>query len=161
MARVPFGTQVPITYRADEYDGVTVALRAAGVVNTEQEYSDADQNIIKSYALQTLQEALTKFNTMQVRISELPSHASEINGMIADKLTAAGYKSTVSINSINVDEESRKVIDNIIRQKLDPTAANTVNAATVNAVRPKFCPNCGTPTGASGNFCSNCGSKLA
>lgn len=25
---------------------------------------------------------------------------------------------------------------------------------------PKFCPNCGTPTGGTGKFCSNCGAKL-
>jgi len=26
--------------------------------------------------------------------------------------------------------------------------------------RPRFCPNCGRPTGTSGDFCSNCGTRL-
>ena len=29
-----------------------------------------------------------------------------------------------------------------------------------NVSRPKFCSQCGTPTGGSGDFCRNCGSRL-
>ena len=160
MAQIRFGTQNSIPYSTDEYNGMTVGLIAAGVINTEQQLSEVEQNTVISYSLQALRESLTKFNSMQTRISQLPSHAQEINNMIAEKLTAGGYKSTVSINMIGVDEDSKRMINEYVRKQLDPNSAVSGNAAAV-ANRPKFCPNCGTPTGASGNFCSNCGSRLA
>lgn len=41
-------------------------------------------------------------------------------------------------------------------------AMQNVNANNVpqnTGVKPKFCPNCGTPTNGA-NFCPNCGGKL-
>lgn len=34
-------------------------------------------------------------------------------------------------------------------------------SSQANAKRPKFCTNCGTPVGPSGNFCINCGTRLS
>ena len=44
--------------------------------------------------------------------------------------------------------------------------ANVISKAPVipqvvpGVSRPKFCPNCGSPTGATGDFCGSCGAKL-
>ena len=34
-------------------------------------------------------------------------------------------------------------------------------SSQANAKRPKFCTNCGTPVGPTGNFCINCGTRLS
>ena len=34
-------------------------------------------------------------------------------------------------------------------------------SSQANTKRPKFCTNCGTPVGPSGNFCINCGTRLS
>lgn len=49
-----------------------------------------------------------------------------------------------------------------IRNKKAVATASVQQAAQVKPIvsRPKFCRQCGKPTGASGEFCGNCGSKL-
>lgn len=96
----------------------------------------------------------------------------------------------VMIGTLNMDDESKRAYTEAEQKQMleaDPTmaqayavaqeaekmraaqksqtaqTAQTAQAAqTTQAAeyRPKFCPNCGSPTGASGKFCTNCGSKL-
>lgn len=43
-----------------------------------------------------------------------------------------------------------------------PLAATiTYKPAQAKTKRPKFCTNCGTPVGPTGNFCINCGTRLS
>ncbi len=44
--------------------------------------------------------------------------------------------------------------------EIRPQTAGAIPAQPQTAHRPKFCPNCGSPTGDSGKFCRNCGTKL-
>ncbi len=61
-------------------------------------------------------------------------------------------------------ENKRRLEEDAERMKQTVEAAQKIVAASAGeaAVRsiPKFCPNCGTPTGGCGKFCSNCGTKL-
>ena len=172
MAQIKFGTQSSIPYIAHDLDGMSIGLKVAGVINVEQELSEAEQSIIISNTILALQEVLSELNAMQIKWSELPSHTTKINISISEKLAAKGYKTTIHVKVITIDEESKILIDEYQKKSLDPRALEVAAAAeaaharahaqagAISGGRPKFCPNCGTPTGASGNFCSNCGSKL-
>lgn len=159
MAHIRFGTQNPIPYTAYEYDGMTVGIKGSGDIIVDKEVDASQETLIKSNAIAAMQQALGSVNAKQIRCTDLAICTKEISDAIKMKLAEIGYDAKVTINNLIVDSESSKRIEDF-KNKNAAVVAGSAQAQAVSPSRPKFCPNCGTPTGVSGNFCSNCGSRL-
>lgn len=159
MAQIRFGTQSPIPYKAYEYDGMTVGIKGSGEIVIDNEVDASQQTLIKSNVIAAMEQALDSVNARQVRCTDLPAHIREISDAIKQTLAEKGYDCKIVINNLIVDSESAKRIEDF-KNKNAAVVAGTEQAQAVSSSRPKFCPNCGTPTGVSGNFCSSCGSRL-
>lgn len=79
----------------------------------------------------------------------------ELNDVSVTPSTKASTNLLVFVDG-SVDERSERRGQQAVLMAAQTTSGNV---AAVNVNRPKFCPNCGSPTGLSGNFFSNCGSK--
>ncbi|MBR1796494.1 MAG: hypothetical protein IJ757_00545 [Clostridiales bacterium] len=187
MSNFRFGTQNPIPYRDGNY-GIDVRLSGHGNISTENDVTEDEQNLIKAKAIHALQVALSNISAQGASCLELQRYVSQINQSITEALAKDGYKCHVVMANIMPDEVSRQLIDKykraaavtnpaaadlamrneamraqMVAQSAQPQvmaqAAVGVQAA-VAANRPKFCTNCGAPTGPAGKFCSNCGSQL-
>ena len=162
MTRFPWGTMAPIPYADAKYN-VTVNMRANGMIETEADIDENHKTGIKAAVLLGLTDGLAKLASQCIPTEQIIAHKRDIEETIRQKVSSAGYDTRVTINSITCDEASRNALEEAKNKAM--TAGTVAPAATASsvayssAVRPKFCPNCGSPAGA-GNFCTNCGSRL-
>ena len=157
MTRFPWGTMATIPYADAKYN-VTVNLRANGMIETVADIDENQKTGIKAAVLLGLANGLAKLASQFIPTEQIIAHKRDIEETIRQKLSSAGYDTRVKINSITCDEASRNALEEAKNKAM--TAGTVAPAATASsAVRPKFCPNCGSPAG-TGNFCTNCGSRL-
>jgi len=128
------------------------------MIETEADIDENQKTGIKAAVLLGLADGLAKLASQCIPTEQIIAHKRDIEETIRQKVSSAGYDTRVTINSITCDEASRNALE---EAKNKAMAAGTVAPAATasSAVRPKFCPNCGSPAGA-GNFCTNCGSRL-
>ena len=136
----------------------TVNLRANGMIETVADIDENQKTGIKAAVLLGLANGLAKLASQCIPTEQIIAHKRDIEETIRQKVSSTGYDTRVTINSITCDEASRNALEEAKNKAM--TAGTVSPAATASsAVRPKFCPNCGSPAGA-GNFCTNCGSRL-
>ncbi len=166
MSIVKFATPSPIAYMDSDYN-VSVNIRANGNINTVTDIDEAKHAAVTNTASAAMITAFSNLESKQIPATGLPSHMREIEKAISDGLRSMGVEAEVRLNSITLDDGSRQLLDKLRREQIMRTMSPSVNPAPAPVpspsqapYRPKFCPNCGASTGASGKFCSNCGSKL-
>ena len=89
----------------------------------------------------------------------LSVHSSVEGSGFSMAINVAGFILCLAAITVNLIIGLKKI------KKADAVAlasANAKAAAQVDQItsRPKFCSNCGKPTGETGTFCNNCGTRL-
>lgn len=133
--RVKFGTKEPIPF-VDSETGVKMELKAFG---------NAIFAVQDTSAYQSEEQAMEKAQE-QLRMAQDPAYAEakrvreEAEAMQEQMAAARAMKPASS-------------------ETVEPVKAASVDGSAMpvtGSTRPKFCPNCGTPSGTD-KFCRNCG----
>lgn len=108
------------------------------------------------YALAGIRRFFDEYSG-NLKFARLPEKMNACTKILEEELKKTGYTvQDVVIDGITMTAESQNKYIEASRNLM----MNENKIVTVRHSRPKFCPECGTPTGTSGNFCTNCGYKL-
>ena len=112
------------------------------------------KRVLISHGLSALSFAIAIWYLIRIKL-----HSSVEGSGFSMAINVAGFILCLAAITVNLIIGLKKI------KKADAVAlasANAQAAAQSNQItsRPKFCSNCGKPTGETGTFCNNCGTRL-
>ena len=155
-------------------EGILDALNAPGKVIIMSIMPDeASRKAIEAKSLAASPEAMAATLNQAAAQAQAMAQASAAAQApaAAQEMAAAHAQATAQASAVAQTQAMTQTSTAAAAQTQAMTQTSTAAAplaATIkykssqaNAKRPKFCTNCGTPVGPSGNFCINCGTRLS
>ena len=145
--RVAFEVRMPYydpKYRIIQISASGETEVSSALFRNAEEGTEAVQNKVKSALIQEI----TKFCDEGCSAKDLASRTAELEQKCVQLLKEEEFEVfSLAVTSVGPTPLSRPTIE--LTDKRERAAAS----------KPKFCPNCGSPTKGA-KFCSNCGTKL-
>ncbi len=181
--RIKFGTAAPVKYMDPELNLIVDGIAYGHATIITDEPQEEVQEKTAPYALAGIKRFFDEYSG-NLKFTRLPEKMNACAKILEEELKKTGYTvQDVVIDGITMTAESQnkyieasrnlmmkenKIVTVEELQKhsitddspISPTPAIVPAQSGIRHSRPKFCPECGTPTGTSGNFCANCGYKL-
>jgi len=182
--RIKFGTAAPVKYMDPELNLVVDGIAYGRATIITDEPQEEVQEKTAPYGLAGIRRFFDEYSGNLKFTQLVPEKMDACAKILEEELKKTGYTvQDVVIDGITMTAESQnKYIEasrNLLMKEnkivtveelqkhsitddspISPTPAIVPAQSGIRNSRPKFCPECGTPTGTSGNFCTNCGYKL-
>jgi hypothetical protein len=182
--RIKFGTAAPVKYMDPELNLVVDGIAYGRATIITDEPQEEVQEKTAPYGLAGIRRFFDEYSGNLKFTQLVPEKMDACAKILEEELKKTGYTvQDVVIDGITMTAESQnkyieasrnlmmkenKIVTVEELQKhsitddspISPTPAIVPAQSGIRHSRPKFCPECGTPTGTSGNFCTNCGYKL-
>mgnify|MGYP002857262024 CR=1 FL=1 len=177
MGSFNVGFEVESNYADPDYRYIGVkVIGEVTVSSNDHDGSEQDQKYVKDITSLAIMDVLPELSRENISYRDLIMHKDRILSAVSESFTSKNITVTsFSLMNIVPDEDSGKMIEQMDKMntisKMSPEELVKIQQEQMAAVEamkegatvttfPKFCPNCGTPTGGTGKFCSSCGSRL-